>query len=110
MTLIVILTIGAYLGVGALFAIIFVFAGVQRIDPVANRAPIQFRLLIIPGAAALWPWLLRRLIRRTPPPPPMAPQDRRIERIRRQSMRLVPAIAYGVVLVWFIARVSGVLG
>jgi hypothetical protein len=52
--------LGLYALLGVIFALAFVFVGVGRIDPVARHAPLQFRLVIIPGAAALWPWLLRR--------------------------------------------------
>jgi len=50
----------AYAGIGLAFAIAFVLRGVWRLDPVARGAPIGFRLLILPGAVALWPVLLRR--------------------------------------------------
>jgi len=50
----------AYAAVGAAFAIAFVTIGVARVDPVARHAPLGFRLLIAPGAAALWPLLAAR--------------------------------------------------
>lgn len=53
-------TATAYAGTGAVFACLFVWRGVARIDSVARDATIGFRLLIIPGAAALWPLLLLR--------------------------------------------------
>ncbi|MGH7702390.1 MAG: hypothetical protein ACREMO_04815 [Gemmatimonadales bacterium] len=56
----VLLLAGGYLGVGAVFALLFVWRGVHRIDPVAEHASFGFRLMILPGAAALWPLLLRR--------------------------------------------------
>ncbi len=49
-----------YVAVGVLFAVAFVFRGVQRIDPGAEGGSILFRLLILPGSAALWPLLLKR--------------------------------------------------
>jgi hypothetical protein len=52
--------ITAYAACGVLFAIAFAFAGVERVDPQAHAAPLGFRLIILPGAAALWPLLLRR--------------------------------------------------
>lgn len=52
-----------YAVAGLLFAIVFVSAGVQRVDDVAEHAPIGFRLIIIPGTAVLWPWLLLRWLR-----------------------------------------------
>ena len=55
--------LAAYCAVGLCFAIAFILRGAASIDPVAAHAPIGFRLILIPGAAALWPWLLRRWIR-----------------------------------------------
>ena len=54
---------GIYATVGLLFAIAFVTKGVARVDPVAAGAGWGFRLLILPGAAALWPLLLGRWLR-----------------------------------------------
>lgn len=53
----------AYAACGVLFAIAFVMKGVERVDSQAHGAPLGFRLLILPGAAALWPLLLRRWMR-----------------------------------------------
>jgi hypothetical protein len=52
-----------YAAIGLVFAVVFVIAGVGRIDAAAKGAPFTFRLLIIPGAAALWPMLLMRWVR-----------------------------------------------
>jgi len=52
--------LGLYLLVGLVFAIAFVTKGVRRVDGAAEGSPWSFRLLILPGAAALWPVLLRR--------------------------------------------------
>jgi len=57
------LVLGFYLGLGLLFAIWFAFAGAKRFDPVVAGAGIRFKLLIIPGAAALWPLLLLKSLR-----------------------------------------------
>ena len=54
---------GAYMAAGVVFAVAFVTLGVQRVDPAAKGAPLGFRLLILPGSAALWPILLRRWMR-----------------------------------------------
>ena len=64
------LTMGAYLGVGAVFALGFAIWGAARIDPAARGMPIAARLLILPGAAALWPLLLWKCMLRRPPPVP----------------------------------------
>ena len=53
----------AYAAVGIVFGVLFVIAGVQRIDPVAKNTGLAFRLTILPGSAALWPALLIRWIR-----------------------------------------------
>jgi hypothetical protein len=52
--------IGIYLALGVLFAVPFVVRGVGRVDPAAIGAGWGFRLLILPGVAALWPVLARR--------------------------------------------------
>ena len=52
--------LGVYLGCGLLFAVPFAIWGANRIDPHAQRGGWGFRLLILPGACALWPVLLRR--------------------------------------------------
>ena len=54
---------GAYAAVGVLFAVAFATWGIQRVDPAAKGAPLGFRLLILPGSAALWPLLLGRWMR-----------------------------------------------
>ena len=51
---------------GALFAVAFVTFGMQRVDSAAEHAPIGFRLIIMPGVAALWPLLLTRWLRTVP--------------------------------------------
>ncbi|HWS97062.1 MAG TPA: hypothetical protein VN620_11400 [Candidatus Methylomirabilis sp.] len=55
--------------IGIVFAIPFVVKGVQRIDEEAIGSGWGFRLLILPGCMAFWPFLLRRWVsgRRTPP-------------------------------------------
>ncbi len=57
-----------YAAIGLVFAAVFVFAGVGRIDSAAKGAPLGFRLLILPGSAALWPFLLMRWVRGQQPP------------------------------------------
>ena len=49
-----------YSTVGCLFGLLFVTRGAQRVDPAAEGAGWGFRLLIFPGAAALWPVLAWR--------------------------------------------------
>lgn len=51
---------------GAVFGVAFVTMGIQRVDSVAEHAPLGFRLIVLPGAAALWPLLLVRWLRAVP--------------------------------------------
>ena len=65
----IVLGSAAYAAIGALFAIAFVTRGAGAIDAVAAHAPWGFRLVILPGSAALWPVLMLRWLRargRTP--------------------------------------------
>ncbi len=50
----------AYFATGVCFAIVFVFRGIQTLDPATAHAPLTFRAILVPGATALWPLLLRR--------------------------------------------------
>lgn len=52
-----------YLGAGALFAICFAARLAGRLDPAARQGSAGFRLLVIPGATFLWPFLALRLLR-----------------------------------------------
>jgi len=54
--------LGAWIGAGVLIGIPFVLFGVQRIDPDA-RGSWTFRLVILPGVAALWPLILTWWVR-----------------------------------------------
>jgi hypothetical protein len=53
----------AYTAAGVVFAIAFTARGAAAIDQSAGGAPLGFRLLIFPGAVALWPLLLSKWIR-----------------------------------------------
>ncbi len=57
-----------YAAIGVLFALVFAARGVGRVDPNARGAPLGFRLLIVPGVAALWPLMLRRWVGAEPGP------------------------------------------
>jgi hypothetical protein len=52
-----------YAATGGVFAIAFVSRGVSRIDRQTAGAGLGFRLIILPGVTALWPFLLGRWIR-----------------------------------------------
>ena len=60
---------GLYLALGAVFAPLWAFRLVNRTDPVAAHGTPGFRLLILPGALLLWPFLAGRLVRGTATPP-----------------------------------------
>jgi hypothetical protein len=53
---------GAYLALGFCVAIPFAVRWAGRLDPVAARGTWGFRILIVPGAVLLWPFLVRRLL------------------------------------------------
>ena len=55
--------LGLYAAFGLLFAIAFVTRGVERVDPSAHASSLGFRIVIVPGASALWPLLLLRWVR-----------------------------------------------
>lgn len=60
--------VGTYVAAGVVFAVPFVLRGVNRIDPVAREGTWGFRLIIVPGVVALWPWLALRWLRGAQPP------------------------------------------
>jgi hypothetical protein len=66
MVLVLVRLFELYAVLGALFAAPFAWRLAARIDPVAATGTLGFRLLILPGAAALWPWLLVRVLRARP--------------------------------------------
>lgn len=47
-----------YALVGVVCGVGFVWRGVARVDHGAKGSPLGFRLMILPGAAALWPWVM----------------------------------------------------
>ena len=52
-----------YAAAGVVFGIAFVVRGVSRVDEHAAGAGLGFRLIVFPGVAALWPFLLSRWMR-----------------------------------------------
>lgn len=95
-------SLGVYLAIGAVFALGFVTLGVSRIDHAAKGAPVGFRLLIFPGATALWPWLLLRWIRRAEAGHWPREATRAVARLRRAHaliwMFLGPLLLAGLIL------------
>ena len=60
---IVVAGVALYAALGAVFAVAFVAFGIGRVDPAARTSGWGFRLLAIPGSAALWPLLAWRWAR-----------------------------------------------
>ena len=51
---------GVYVCAGLGFAVPFLARGVRRLDASAHGATWGFRMIIMPGVVALWPWLAWR--------------------------------------------------
>jgi hypothetical protein len=64
-----------YAGLGLIFAVPFVWLGVQRLDSTARGSGIAFRLLILPGVVALWPMFVFRRRQGIVEPDPAKIQD-----------------------------------
>jgi hypothetical protein len=58
----ILLAFASYALLGVVFGVFFVTSGVGRVDHATIGAPWSFRLLILPGAAALWPLMLLKWI------------------------------------------------
>ena len=52
---VLLVVVATYLIMGACFGIVFLARGLARVDPAARGSSWAFRLLILPGVAALWP-------------------------------------------------------
>lgn len=65
-----------YAAAGAIFAAVFATVLVQRLDPAAANSGVGFRVLIFPGAVALWPLLLTKCLREVT----MTAEHRRLHR------------------------------
>jgi hypothetical protein len=59
----------AYVALGITFALVFVSLLAPRMDEQAVGTGVGFRLLILPGVAALWPLFFWRWIRGVTAPP-----------------------------------------
>lgn len=55
--------IAGYAACGLAVGGAFVMSGVDHVDTAVHGAPRIFRAVILPGAAAFWPWVLFRWIR-----------------------------------------------
>jgi hypothetical protein len=60
--------LAGYLVLGLAFALALMTRGVAAIDPDARGMPWPARLLIVPGAAALWPLMLWKWFTQKAPP------------------------------------------
>ena len=74
-----------YLGCGLVFAIPFALVGAKKIDPYAPHGSWGFRVLVVPGAMAFWPWLLRRWAGGVHEPPEECNAHRRPARITSRN-------------------------
>jgi len=59
----ILLILAAYAGLGLSIGLVFLLFGAVRIDPGVRGAPLLFRLILLPGAAALWPVVLIKWLR-----------------------------------------------
>lgn len=69
---VLVLVVAAYLAVGAVFAPLFLWRGVGRVDPAAAASGLGFRAIILPGVVLLWPVAARMWARGDRGPPPLA--------------------------------------
>ena len=65
---VILAVLGVYLAIGVVFAIPFAVFGLKSVDPGAVAGTWGFKLLILPGSAVFWPYLLKRWISKSPPP------------------------------------------
>ena len=89
--------VSGYLAAGLAFAAVFVWRGAGRIDANARGAGWGFRLMAIPGSAALWPWLavrwMRPLQERTD-----RPRDTRAQRkLHLVAWCVIPVVVFAIV-------------
>ncbi len=54
---------GVYLLCGFVFAMVFVFKGVQMIDEGARDSTLGFKIIIIPASMVFWPLLLVKWVK-----------------------------------------------
>ena len=55
--------IGLYVGTGIFISLVFVIFGAARVLPVPVSMSLGARGLVLPGAAALWPYVLGRWLK-----------------------------------------------
>lgn len=72
-----------YVVLGLAFALAFAARGAGRIDPGAATGSLGFRILLVPGATALWPLLAWRWLTTSGAPP--AQHDAHSDAARRRG-------------------------
>jgi hypothetical protein len=60
---IVLLFVALYVGMGVAIAAAFVAFGVTRVLPAPTTVTLGARIVLFPGAAALWPYVLIRWLK-----------------------------------------------
>lgn len=55
----------SYLVLGLVFSFFFFVKGAKILDPVVAVSGFSFRLLLVPASILLWPFLLKKIFRRT---------------------------------------------
>ena len=105
-----------YAVLGMVFGVAFAWRGAAAIDPVARHATLGFRVLVLPGAALLWPMLAARWWRAATAEAsaPEVPGDRTdlwspgAERLRTRALALwlalVPVITAAIVVALSVRR------
>ena len=87
---------GLYLAAGVVFVVLFVAVGVGRVDRVAERGILGFRLIILAGVVALWPLLAIRWLRAAGGPPEEKNPHREAAARREAMARRAAAAAAGL--------------
>lgn len=57
------LLLGVYAALGLVFGLYFFWAGAAKLDPAIKESKWTVKLLLLPGAMALWAVLLAKLIK-----------------------------------------------
>lgn len=57
--------LATYFTLGAIFGFYFVINGATKIDPLIKNSPKRIRFLLLPGAIAMWPFLIRKIKKST---------------------------------------------
>ncbi len=52
-----------YLGIGFVFALVFIAFGMRSVDSITTTSSAKFRALTLPGTTMLWPIMLAKWIR-----------------------------------------------